>query len=581
VTDTLILRCPSPLVRPFTDDDDPLTQIANLEAGEDTSGDGKPDPGFETRYFMQGVTAAELRQRGWLDEDGVAHVRFGLIGDSGTMLQTQIYLATDAPPLPRFTYTGQQYDAESEMYAMGSGLRFMDPGSGRFNQQDPAREGTNHSVYVFNDPVNLWDPSGMAAYGGTPSLRRDAGSPSVSPGGSGLRQAIFSSLTNGPLANAQDFHDVFFSNPATDALPTSITNSSGFSDSLEHTFGKPMMLPLPDFSRMSASAAYAVAWDHIGANSAHAAAMSSAVVARQMAIHGSYGLAGNIAVAANEATGGFFDAIGLSSTHRYGYHANYDTGRRFGRAVATVAPFAADLAASVVPGLNVAYFGGRAAYNFVGGFVNQDHGQTMVGALELGFAAGGAIHTAKAATRASASAAELGYFHPADAARSSRIGIDRTQNGLIAGHGPSAAVFSDPAFGGAMPIFDATGRPIIGSPNILSAAKSDILAPSRRTMVGGGVYILSDANTGLLLKAGRTQSFARRASDYLELQRLSGRSLLMERFHTPPFSHTGRSLIERQMRLHLKSLGHTLPWDLTGGTGRIKDILLRNPRFGD
>lgn len=40
------------------------------------------------------------------------------------------------------------------------GLRFYEPGVGRFGQRDPAREGVNWYVYVANQPALLTDPSG-------------------------------------------------------------------------------------------------------------------------------------------------------------------------------------------------------------------------------------------------------------------------------------------------------------------------------------------------------------------------------------------------------------------------------------
>jgi hypothetical protein len=55
------------------------------------------------------------------------------------------------------------------------GARYYDPQSGRFLNQDPAGEGTNPYSYVFNDPLDLSDPTGMSAWGGM-SMNNEYGS---------------------------------------------------------------------------------------------------------------------------------------------------------------------------------------------------------------------------------------------------------------------------------------------------------------------------------------------------------------------------------------------------------------------
>lgn len=58
---------------------------------------------------------------------------------------------------------GQQYDQGSELYCMRA--RYYDPELGRFLSEDPIgiSGGLNLYAYAGNDPVNVADPSGMAA----------------------------------------------------------------------------------------------------------------------------------------------------------------------------------------------------------------------------------------------------------------------------------------------------------------------------------------------------------------------------------------------------------------------------------
>jgi RHS repeat-associated protein len=65
-----------------------------------------------------------------------------------------------------YTYTGREQDAESGLLFYR--LRTYDPHTGRFLQRDPIgfeAGDTNLYRYVFSDPVNLVDPSGLGALG--------------------------------------------------------------------------------------------------------------------------------------------------------------------------------------------------------------------------------------------------------------------------------------------------------------------------------------------------------------------------------------------------------------------------------
>ena len=71
---------------------------------------------------------------------------------------------TTGATTPRFTYTGQQYDAVTRLSYYRA--RWYDASTGRFMSQDPAgfsAGDANLYRYVGNDPVNFTDPSGALA----------------------------------------------------------------------------------------------------------------------------------------------------------------------------------------------------------------------------------------------------------------------------------------------------------------------------------------------------------------------------------------------------------------------------------
>ena len=62
--------------------------------------------------------------------------------------------------VPLHLYEGGLSDPDTHLVNMEA--RWDDPASGRFTSQDPLGVGTNPYPYVNNDPMNLWDPSGMS-----------------------------------------------------------------------------------------------------------------------------------------------------------------------------------------------------------------------------------------------------------------------------------------------------------------------------------------------------------------------------------------------------------------------------------
>ncbi len=59
----------------------------------------------------------------------------------------------------KFVYNGQYYDSETGLYYLRN--RYYDPTTGRFTQEDPAKDGLNWYVYCGNNPVNFVDPWGL------------------------------------------------------------------------------------------------------------------------------------------------------------------------------------------------------------------------------------------------------------------------------------------------------------------------------------------------------------------------------------------------------------------------------------
>ena len=57
-------------------------------------------------------------------------------------------------------YSGEYYDDESGLIYLRN--RYYDPSLRRFISVDPAKDGLNWYAYCGNNPVNYWDPTGLA-----------------------------------------------------------------------------------------------------------------------------------------------------------------------------------------------------------------------------------------------------------------------------------------------------------------------------------------------------------------------------------------------------------------------------------
>ena len=111
------------------------------------------------------------------DHLGSTNVITNAAGDSQELIEYQPYGAFArhekygaGEDVAWFYFTGQHYDDESELYALGNGTRYYDPVLGRFLQADtlvpyPNNPQTfNRYSYCHNNPVNLIDPSGHWAW---------------------------------------------------------------------------------------------------------------------------------------------------------------------------------------------------------------------------------------------------------------------------------------------------------------------------------------------------------------------------------------------------------------------------------
>lgn len=91
-----------------------------------------------------------------------------LIGSSGSVAN-------------RFAYTAREFDTETGLYLYRA--RYYDPSAGRFSSEDPIgfRGGINFYTYVKNNPLILFDPTGLAPQSPDPKL------PTVPTGKAGCR----------------------------------------------------------------------------------------------------------------------------------------------------------------------------------------------------------------------------------------------------------------------------------------------------------------------------------------------------------------------------------------------------------
>ncbi|WP_338871435.1 hypothetical protein [Myxococcus stipitatus] len=81
----------------------------------------------------------------------------------------------------------------------------------------------------------------------------------------------------------------------------------------------------------------------------------------------------------------------------------------------------------------------------------------------------------------------------------------------------------------------------------------------------GIVYVLRDARSGEILKVGKTEvsAFDSRFQPYARAGRRTGRELELDAWAVPMSSERTIESLEGDVRRHLESQGHLLPWDNT------------------
>jgi RHS repeat-associated protein len=133
----------------------PLAELTSASASYQVYG-----PDGLIALVQSGATISVLR-----DHEGSTRA---LVGSTGTVLERFSYEpfgallpGSSTPSHTRRLYTGQEYDAEVDLYAFEA--RLYDPNLAVCYATDPADEGYSPYTYVQNDPVNRVDPDGRVA----------------------------------------------------------------------------------------------------------------------------------------------------------------------------------------------------------------------------------------------------------------------------------------------------------------------------------------------------------------------------------------------------------------------------------
>ena len=118
-----------------------------------------------TSKYVRGNKLISKNGNEYFGYDGHGSV-VNISNESGKSIKSYDYdafgveLNKDANDTNLFRYCGEQYDNETDSIYLRA--RYYSPSLGRFTTEDPAKDGNNWYSYCAGNPVNSWDPSGLA-----------------------------------------------------------------------------------------------------------------------------------------------------------------------------------------------------------------------------------------------------------------------------------------------------------------------------------------------------------------------------------------------------------------------------------
>ena len=118
-----------------------------------------------TSKYVRGNKLISKNGNEYFGYDGHGSV-VNISNESGKSIKSYDYdafgveLNKDANDTNLFRYCAEQYDNETDSIYLRA--RYYSPSLGRFTTEDPAKDGNNWYSYCAGNPVNSWDPSGLA-----------------------------------------------------------------------------------------------------------------------------------------------------------------------------------------------------------------------------------------------------------------------------------------------------------------------------------------------------------------------------------------------------------------------------------
>ena len=118
-----------------------------------------------TSKYVRGNKLISKNGNEYFGYDGHGSV-VNISNESGKSIKSYDYdafgveLNKDVNDTNLFRYCGEQYDNETDSIYLRA--RYYSPSLGRFTTEDPAKDGDNWYSYCAGNPVNSWNPSGLA-----------------------------------------------------------------------------------------------------------------------------------------------------------------------------------------------------------------------------------------------------------------------------------------------------------------------------------------------------------------------------------------------------------------------------------